>query len=68
MFTVLQEFLGVVVDPEVESEYNEGEDSEEPDQLAVQAGLGQISETMESRLLAVQNAWGRGERGEEEQS
>ena len=48
-----------------ECSYNEGEDSEEPDQLAVQAGLGQISETMQSRLLAVQNAWGR---GEEEQS
>ena len=57
--TPLQELHGVVVDAEVESEREGGEDSEEPDQLAVDTGLGEVSETMQSSLLAVENAWGR---------
>ena len=59
--TPLQELLGVVVDAEVESGQDGGEDSEEPDQLAVDTGLGQVSETMQGSLLAVENAWGRRE-------
>ena len=51
--TPLQELHGVVVDAEVESEREGGEDSEEPDQLTVDTGLGEVSETMQSSLLAV---------------
>ena len=57
--TPLQELLGVVVDAEVESGQDGAEDSDQPDQLAVDTGLGQVSETMQSSLLAVENAWGR---------
>ena len=59
--TVLQELLGVVVDAEVQSDQNGGEDRDQPDQLAEHSGLGQVAETMQSGLLAVENAWGRRE-------
>ena len=49
-------YLGVGVDTDVDSGHDGDEDGDQPDQLAVEAGLGEVAETMQSRLLAVQNA------------